>query len=73
MRHKKLLIVSLMSLSVFGLTQCVKDIKYFKDNGHQPPQPPKSIVSEGKNIFRFDTFGRFAPPWCAGIRLLTQV
>jgi len=40
-----------MCLAVFGLTQCIKD------NNDNPHQPPPSIVSEGKNIFRFDTFG----------------
>src|SRR6187200_394288 len=51
MRYKKPLIVTLMSLVVFGFTQCIKE---HNDNPHQPPH---SIVSEGKDIFRFDTFG----------------
>jgi len=51
MRYKKPIIVTLMSLVVFGFTQCIKD---HNDNPHQPPH---TIISEGKNIFRFDTFG----------------
>ncbi|MBN8672875.1 MAG: hypothetical protein J0L56_02010 [Chitinophagales bacterium] len=41
-----------MSLVVIGFTQCKKD----KDN-NKPDHPDPALVSEGKNIFRFDTFG----------------
>ena len=40
-----------MALAVTAITQCKKD------NNDNPHQPPHSIISEGKNIFRFDTFG----------------
>jgi len=51
MRYKKQIIVTLISLVVIGITQCKKD------NNDHPHQPPNSVISEGKNIFRFDTFG----------------
>jgi len=51
MRFKKQIIVTLMALAVTAITQCKKD------NNDNPHQPPHSIISEGKNIFRFDTFG----------------
>jgi len=51
MRYKKQIIVTLMALAVTAITQCKKD------NNDNPHQPPHSIISEGKNIFRFDTFG----------------
>jgi len=54
MRYKKQFIVAIMSLVVIGITQCKKE---FNDNPHQPPPPTHSDISEGKNIFRFDSFG----------------
>lgn len=52
MSYKKQIILALMSLVVIGFTQCKKD----KDN-NKPDHPDPALVSEGKNIFRFDTFG----------------
>lgn len=51
MRYKKQIIVLLMSLVVIGFSQCKKD----RNNNPNPPDP--TVVNEGKNIFRFDTFG----------------
>ncbi len=52
MRYKKQIIVTLMSLVVIGFTQCKKD-----NNNNNPDHPDPALVNEGKNIFRFDTFG----------------
>lgn len=41
-----------MSLVVIGFTQCKKD-----NNNNNPDHPDPALVNEGKNIFRFDTFG----------------
>lgn len=51
MKYRKQLILACLSLAVFGFTQCKKD------NSETPETPNPSLVTEGKNIFRFDTFG----------------
>lgn len=51
MRYKKQIIVLLMSLVVIVFSQCKKDRNY------NPNPPDPTLVNEGKNIFRFDTFG----------------
>lgn len=49
--NKKLIMVAALSIIV-GLTQCKKDTE------DPPPSPDNSpLVKEGKEIFRFDTFG----------------
>lgn len=51
MKNKKRIIVAALIASLAGLTQCDK-----KDhNNAKPPDP--AVVNEGRNIFRFDTFG----------------
>jgi len=51
MRFKKEAITALIVASIIGLTQCKKD-----NNPHKPPPDPQQI-SDGQNIFRFDSFG----------------
>jgi len=52
MRYKKQVVVGVMLLAVIGFTQCKKD-----NNNNNPDHPDPPLVSEGKNIFRFDSFG----------------
>src|SRR4029079_5784519 len=51
MRFKKEAITTLIIASIIGLTQCKKD-----NNQHNPPPDPQ-LISDGQNIFRFDSFG----------------
>jgi len=52
MRFKKQIIVTLLSLVVVGLSRCKKG-----KNIDNPDRSDPALVSQGKNIFRFDTFG----------------
>jgi len=64
MRYKKQMIVTLSLVVAIALTQCIKmnkqevkvDSEMSKENGKGKPEDP-SLVAEGKNIFRFDSFG----------------
>jgi len=51
MRFKKEAITTLIIASIIGLTQCKKD------NNHHNPPPDPQLISDGQNIFRFDSFG----------------
>src|SRR6188508_1161937 len=58
MRYKQQIVVSLISIAVIGFVQCEKGF----NNNQGDPVPGlvsegKGLVNEGKNIFRFDTFG----------------
>jgi hypothetical protein len=50
--YKKTFIVILSLVAAIALTQCVKD-----KPGDNPDVDDPALISEGKNIFRFDTFG----------------
>src|SRR5215213_4592842 len=64
MRYKKQLIVTLSLVVAIALTQCIKmnkqevkvDSEMSKENGKGKPEDP-SLIADGKNIFRFDSFG----------------
>ena len=51
MRYRKSVIVLLIITAIFGFTQCNKD------NPKHPHKPDPEVVNDGKQIFRFDTFG----------------
>ncbi|MEX6689960.1 hypothetical protein QTN47_20800 [Danxiaibacter flavus] len=51
MRYKKQIIIALISSAVVCLTQCKKS------NDSSPEHTDPGLVTDGKNIFRFDTFG----------------
>src|SRR5688572_3172211 len=54
MRHRKTMLMVLSLVAAFALAQCIKgDDK--PPNGHGGSDP--ALVREGKEIFRFDTFG----------------
>ena len=50
MKHKKLLVVMILAITTVALVQCSKD-----KNTNADDDP--SLVAQGKNIFRNDTFG----------------
>jgi len=50
MRYKNQILVMLSFITVIALAQCKKD----NDN---PKEDDPALIAEGKNIFRFDTFG----------------
>lgn len=52
MIYKKQIIIALMLLVVVGFTQCKKG-----NDNNDPKVPDQTLVNEGKDIFRFDTFG----------------
>lgn len=52
MIYKKQIIIALMLLVVVGFTQCKKG-----NDNNDPKVPDQTLVNEGKEIFRFDTFG----------------
>lgn len=52
MRHKNQFLVTLSLVTAVALTQCTRDKDRDKDEENNP-----ALVNEGKNIFRFDTFG----------------
>src|SRR5215203_5212002 len=64
MRYKKQMIVTLSLVVAIALTQCIKmkkqevkvDSEMSKENGKGKPEDP-SLIADGKNIFRFDSFG----------------
>lgn len=51
MKYKTRLIATVLCLVIIGFTQCKKD----PDGSQEKPSP--TLVEEGKNIFRFDSFG----------------
>jgi hypothetical protein len=58
MRYKQQIVVSLISIAVIGFVQCEKG---FNNNPVElvpaSVSEGKGLINEGKNIFRFDTFG----------------
>jgi cytochrome c5 len=56
MRHKKTGIVMLVLTSAIVLTQCQKLRFPHEKHGNENENKP-SLIAEGKNIFRFDSFG----------------
>lgn len=52
MRHRNQLLVTLSLVTAVALTQCTRD----KDKDDDEETNP-ALVNQGKNIFRFDTFG----------------
>src|SRR3954462_5904686 len=50
MRHKNQILVTLSLIVVVALAQCRK-------NNDKPKEDDPALVADGKNIFRFDTFG----------------
>ena len=50
MRYQNLCLVTAFLITVVSLTQCTKE-----KPTHDKPDP--ELVSDGKSIFRFDTFG----------------
>ncbi len=55
MRYTKPIVVAMMIVVVTAFTQCKKDNN--GNNQDHPGHPDPALVSDGKNIFRFDTFG----------------
>src|SRR6478672_3125395 len=55
MRYKKQTMLVLSLAAVVALVQCTKFIPFDLDHGKD--HPDQSLVNEGKQIFRFDTFG----------------
>ena len=52
MKYKIHAVVALIILCIIGFTQCKKDKNHPHHGGQNPP-----LVEDGKNIFRFDSFG----------------
>lgn len=64
MKHKKLIVIAALTVSVAAFIQCSKnfdetseDITALNANELMKGEKNKSLVAEGKEIFRFDTFG----------------
>jgi hypothetical protein len=55
MRYKKQSLVILSLILIVALAQCTK--LRFNHPGDKVEQPDRSLIAEGKNIFRFDSFG----------------
>ena len=64
MRHKKQIVIVALIALVAGFVQCSKtfektneDIATMKANGSEKTEKNKSLIADGKQIFRFDAFG----------------
>ena len=55
MRYKKQSLVILSLVLIVALAQCTK--LRFNHPGNKEEKPDRSLIAEGKNIFRFDSFG----------------
>src|SRR5215207_8245939 len=55
MRYKKKSLVILSLILIVALAQCTK--LRFNLPGDKGERPDHSLIAEGKNIFRFDSFG----------------
>src|SRR5215213_8417787 len=56
MRHKKQTIVVLLVSGIIAFAQCTKNHKALKGKEENKPDD-RALIAEGKNIFRFDSFG----------------
>jgi len=64
MRHKKQIVIVALIALVAGFVQCSKtfektneDIATMNANGSEKTEKNKSLIADGKQIFRFDAFG----------------